>query len=136
MPHRSGVAQPWRMRGSRYRMVGGQCKKCGNMDFPFRKSCSSCGSHETAESAMSGKGSIMSFTVIHTAPEGFEGSVPYAIGLVKLEEGPVVTAQISGDRDGLGIGKQVRAVFRKLYAHGSGGLIHYGFKFEIEEQGE
>ncbi len=119
------------MEASRYRLSGSACKACGNADFPARQSCSKCGGHDTVERTMAGVGEILTFTIIHTAPEGFESQTPYAIGLVKLKEGPVITTQITGDFGRLGIGKNVKAVFRKLYEHGDGGLIHYGFKFEV-----
>lgn len=131
MPHRSSVAQPWRMQASRYRLQGAQCVLCKNMDFPPRRICTACGGHDLVEKQMSGEGVLESFTIIHTAPEGFEGAVPYALGLVRLAEGPVITAQITNHSEGLEIGKKVRAVFRKLYEHGEDGLIHYGFKFEV-----
>ncbi len=83
------------------------------------------------EQVMSGEGVIETFTIIHTAPEGFEGTTPYAIGLIRLKEGPLITAQIVGDAENIEIGKDAKAVFRKLYEHGKGGLIHYGFKFEV-----
>jgi len=131
MPQRSSVAQPWRMQAGRYRMQGTECVVCKNIDFPARQICSKCGGHDNVEKIMSGEGEIVSFTILHTAPEGFDGHTPYSIALVKLKEGPVITAQIVGDSAGLGIGKPVRAVFRKLFENGEGGLISYGFKFEV-----
>lgn len=131
MPHRSSVAQPWRMQASRYRLAGSECVICKNVDFPPRRICSKCGGHDLVEQVMSGEGVIETFTIIHTAPEGFEGTTPYAIGLIRLKEGPLITAQIVGDAENIEIGKDAKAVFRKLYEHGKGGLIHYGFKFEV-----
>lgn len=119
------------MQAGRYRMQGAECVLCKNIDFPARRICGKCGGHDLAEKLMSGSGEVVSFTILHTAPEGFEGHTPYTIGLIKLAEGPVITAQIVGDSTGVAIGKPVRAVFRKLYEHGEEGLIHYGFKFEI-----
>ena len=131
MPQRSSVAQPWRMQAGRYRMAGTECVLCKNIDFPARKMCSKCGGHDLIEKNMAGVGEVVSFTILHTAPEGFDGHTPYTIGLIKLKEGPVITAQIVGNSADVAIGKPVRAVFRKLYEHGEEGLIHYGFKFEV-----
>ncbi len=131
MPQRSSVAQPWRMQGGRYGMAGAECAICENVDFPARRICSKCGGHDIVEKLMAGEGEIVSFTIIHTAPEGFEGQTPYSIALVKLKEGPVITAQIVGGVESLAIGKKAKAVFRKMYEHGEGGLISYGFKFEV-----
>ncbi len=92
-----------------------------------------CGHEEIEKFQFSGSGKILSYTVIHTAPEGFEKHVPYAMALVQLDEGPVVSSHIVGDHKNIVIGKPVRMVFRKLYEDGAAGVINYGFKFEIVE---
>lgn len=130
MPHRSSVAQPWRMQAGRYRLAGSECRDCGSVAFPARAECT-CGSVNAMERVMGGEGEIVTYTVIHTAPEGFEDNVPYVVGIVKLKEGPVITAQIVGPHDEIKIGRKVKSVFRKLSEHGKGGLLHYGFKFEV-----
>jgi uncharacterized OB-fold protein len=45
--------------------------------------------------ARRGKGEVYSYTVMHDAPAGFDTTTPYAVALVKLEEGSVVTAQLT-----------------------------------------
>lgn len=133
MPQKSSVAQPWRMQQSRYKLIGTECKNCGAIDFPPRRICSKCNGQETQDKMLSGLGVIETFTILHTAPEGFEGTTPYAIGIIRLKEGTMITAQIVGELAKIDIGKQVKMVFRRLYENGEEGLIHYGFKFEIIE---
>lgn len=142
MPHRESVAMPWRLYGARYRLVGRECG-CGHVEFPARKVCRKCGSSEMVEKIFTGNGKIVSFTKIHTAPEGFEDQTPYVVALVKLAEGPVVVGQVTGGHvadkggldvgDGLSIGAKVMPVFRKIHSSGPSGLHHYGFKWEISE---
>jgi uncharacterized OB-fold protein len=50
--------------------------------------------------------------------------------LVRLEEGPLVTAQLT-DIDGgeVAIGTPVEMVTRRLRAEGEEGIISYGYKF-------
>lgn len=127
MPQRSSASINWRLRGQKYRLVGGRCKKCMIVNFPARSRCPECDS-ETEQHMLSGNGEIVSFTRIHTAPQGFEA--PYTIGLVRLEEGPVISGHIIGNAE---IGKKVRLVLRKLFEDGDSGLKHYGFKFEVSE---
>jgi uncharacterized OB-fold protein len=80
--------------------------------------------------SFSGKGEVYSFTVIYDAPSGFEVFVPYTIALVKLEEGPTVTAQLTDvENSQVYIGMPVEAVTRKLSEDGDRGLINYGYKF-------
>jgi len=78
-----------------------------------------------------GKGTIVSYTEIHIAPAGFERQVPYNIALIKLDEGPVISGVVV-DKN-IKIGDHVRSIFRRLQVDGEGGLISYGFKFELEK---
>jgi uncharacterized OB-fold protein len=83
---------------------------------------------------LSGKGIVYSFTTVTTPAEPFEAVVPYALALVRLDEGPLVTAQLT-DLDGPPeIGMRVEMVIRKLRTDGSRGIIIYGPKFRPELQ--
>lgn len=76
-----------------------------------------------------GTGEVYSYTTLQQAPEGFENQAPYVLALVKLDEGPMVTAQLT-DLDGpVAIGDRVEMVTRKLTTEGSQGVIVYGYKF-------
>jgi uncharacterized OB-fold protein len=67
---------------------------------------------------------------MYNAPAGFEEYVPYTMALVKLEEGPMVTAQLTDvDADEVQIGMPVEMVTRKLTQEGEEGQILYGYKF-------
>ena len=44
----------------------------------------------------SGRGKLYSFTVVHVPGAGFEDRVPYVIGLVELEEGVRIVANMTG----------------------------------------
>ena len=78
----------------------------------------------------SGRGSIYSFTVVRDAPAGFEQFVPYPVALIKLEEGTIITAQLTDiDLDDIHIGMEVEMVTRKLKEDGENGIIVYGYKF-------
>lgn len=77
----------------------------------------------------SGQGSVYSFTTVTEAPLGYEDQAPYVIALVRLDEGPMLTAQIT-DFDGeIAIGDRVEMVTRKLTTEGERGMIVYGYKF-------
>ncbi len=77
----------------------------------------------------SGKGKVYSFTTVQDAPAGFEEQAPYILALIKLDEGPTITAQLT-DLDGpVEIGMRVEMVTRKLRTEGRQGMILYGYKF-------
>ena len=89
-------------------------------------------SAEGHEVQLSGLGTVFSYTKIYDAPKGFEFQVPYTVALVKLVEGPMVTAQLTdlGDEK-VEIGMPVEMVTRLLKIDGDEdrGIKIYGYKF-------
>lgn len=84
---------------------------------------------QTEQFTFSGKGEIVSYTTVQDVPEGFEEQAPYVLALVRLDEGPMITAQMT-DLDGaLATGDKVEMVTRKLTTEGKRGMIVYGYKF-------
>ncbi len=79
----------------------------------------------------SGLGEIYSFTTVMDAPEGFEESAPYVLALVKLDEGPMLTAQLTdiSSPEQVQIGLRVEMVTRRIRTQGPDGIIEYGYKF-------
>ncbi|MBK8048665.1 MAG: Zn-ribbon domain-containing OB-fold protein [Anaerolineales bacterium] len=78
----------------------------------------------------SGRGEVYSFSIMYNAPREFEEQKPYAIALVKLDEGPMITAQLTDvDFGEVRIGMRVEMVTRKLREEGPEGQIIYGYKF-------
>jgi len=76
----------------RGRMLGLRCRECGAVTCPPMAVCRKCGGRELEGMEMSGRGELMTFTVIRVPPEGMQG--PYAVGLVKTEEGPWVMGRL------------------------------------------
>ena len=76
-----------------------------------------------------GTGEIYSFTTLQETPEGFDEQAPYMLALVKLDEGPIITAQITDVDEAVAIGDKVEMVTRKLTTEGVRGMIIYGYKF-------
>jgi uncharacterized OB-fold protein len=67
---------------------------------------------------------------VYDPPAGFAVNSPYTVALVRLEEGPLVTAQLT-DVDGseVEIGMPVEMVTRRQSTDGEEGIISYGYKF-------
>jgi uncharacterized OB-fold protein len=75
-------------------------------------------------------GEVYSYSTVHNAPEGYVENVPYTVALVKLEEGPLVTAQLADvEPQAVSVGMPVEMVTRKLRQDGDRGMIVYGYKF-------
>ena len=80
---------------------------------------------------LGGKGRIVTYSIVHTAPENFERQTPYPIAIIELDEGPRLTAQIVDcDSNELKIGMKVQSTFRKIQEDGWVGAIYYGYKFK------
>ena len=83
------------------------------------------------EVKLSGKGEVVTYSIIHVGPSGFDEQTPYPIAIIKLEEGPQVTGQIVDcSSDEIKIGMRVESTFRKIQQDGYTGAIYYGYKFK------
>ena len=76
-----------------------------------------------------GTGEIYSFTMLGNPPSGFEDQAPYTLALIRLDEGPLLTAQLTDLDSPPRIGDRVEMVTRRLYSEGQSGMIVYGYKF-------
>jgi hypothetical protein len=124
------ISRHWRLRQQRYALVGEVCPHCDQKIFPPRDVCPHCSEEAREPYVFSGKGEVYSYTTVYDAPEGYEGNAPYTVALVKLEEGPLVTAQLTdADNGTVEIGTPVEMVTRKLREDGERGILVYGYKF-------
>lgn len=125
------VARHWRLKKQRYALVGEVCPHCDSKIFPPRDICPDCGKEAKELYSFSGRGEVYSFTTVYDAPAGYEENTPYTVALIRLNEGPMVTAQLT-DLDGrnVQIGTPVEMVTRKLRNDGDErGMLVYGYKF-------
>jgi len=125
--HKSSAPSLWRRIKARNCLVGSKCNKCSSLFYPPKSVCK-CGNDKLDELRFSGKGKIVSFSEIHTPPTNFEKQVPYTVALIKLEEGPMLTAQVV-DSGKIYIGMEVESCLRKMYSNGKEGMLCYGTKF-------
>lgn len=124
------LAKHWRQKGAYYRLEGQKNRSTGEVRFPSRPATL----HESPEDwepfNLSGKGEIYSFSVIRQAPAGYDEDAPYPVALIRLEEGPMVTAQLTDcGEDDLSIGQPVEMVTRMLKDTGKDSVLVYGYKF-------
>jgi uncharacterized OB-fold protein len=123
------VSQNWRIKTQRYALTGEKCPSCGAFIFPPRDVCPDCAAEAKTVFQLSGKGEVYSWTVVQDAPEGFEEQAPYVLAMIKLDEGPMVTAQLTDLDSAPEMGMRVEMVTRRLRSEGSEGMILYGYKF-------
>ncbi len=125
------IPRHWRLKKQRYALVGEVCGHCEAKVFPPRDICPECGEEAKTLYQFSGKGEVYSYTTVYEAPAGFEESAPYTIAMVKLAEGPLVTAQLTDlETREVKVGMPVEMVTRKLRnATDERGMLVYGYKF-------
>lgn len=125
------IPRHWRIKKQRYALVGEVCPHCEAKIFPPRDVCPECGGEAKTQFAFSGRGEIFSFTTLADGPSGYESTAPYTVALVKLAEGPVVTAQLTDlGSQAVEIGMPVEMVTRKIRSDGDErGMLVYGYKF-------
>jgi uncharacterized protein len=123
------ISQSWRSKAQRYSLVGEQCPHCAHYIFPPRDVCPDCEKEAKVPYQFSGKGEVYSYTTITDAPAGFEEQAPYVLALIRLDEGPMITAQLTDLENAPQIGMRVEMVTRRLRTEGAQGMIIYGYKF-------
>ena len=113
----------------RYRFEAAKCSQCGHISFPPRLVCPGCKGQSFQSVRLNDEGTLLTFTVIRVASEKFSKETPFAVGVVELNDGVRVTAQLADtDVDALKIGQRVKLVFRKIQDDGKAGIHCYGYK--------
>ena len=74
-------------------------------------------------------GTLVTWSVVHAAPEGFDDQTPYVIGIVQTGEDRLTAQIVDCEPDALRAGQELVSTFRKISQDGNSGLIHYGLKW-------
>lgn len=93
------------------RLAVQKCDACSVLQHPPAFVCMTCGSTQWHYADVSGRGTIYSFTVVHTARHrAFRHAVPFGIAMIQLEEDPsmfLLANYQSAEVEGMVIGAQV-----------------------------
>lgn len=68
-------------------LMAAKCNDCQTIILPPKPMCTNCFSDNLEWISIKGKGKLLSYTIIHVAPEQFQSMVPYIVGIVNLEAG-------------------------------------------------
>jgi uncharacterized protein len=101
----------WFMGARDHTLLIQRCESCGTLRHPPLPACGVCGSLEWDTVESSGRGTLYSFVVVHY-PQIPSFEYPLPIGLVELEEGTRVVANLEGmAREEIAIGMTLQATF-------------------------
>jgi uncharacterized OB-fold protein len=81
--------------GSRSDLLGGRCRLCGEVVFPFLQDCPNCFEADSMDRfTLAGRGTLVDFVVVERGPAGY--AVPYVQAYIKLDDGPKIYSMLSG----------------------------------------
>jgi uncharacterized protein len=99
-----------------------RCAACGRYQFYPRGHCAGCFAPDPEWAPASGRGRLHTYTVVRRTPNAeFAADCPYVLAIVELDEGPRITARITGDADGLACDQRVHVVFTPAAPAGRAG---------------
>lgn len=76
------------------KLMGVKCRQCGAIRCPPRTICPECFSDKFDWIELKGRGTLLTYTIIHFPPSQFQALAPYAVGIIKLEQGPQLSGMI------------------------------------------
>jgi hypothetical protein len=80
------------------KLMAGKCTHCGKIHLPPRPLCDKCFSQEFTWVEVTPKGKLLTYTIIHIAPQQFQDMTPYAVGIIQLENGAKLPGMITGTK--------------------------------------
>ncbi len=124
------VPRYWRNLPFNYRLAGWRCNHCGTFHHSRPVICKRCRSKEFTEVELPKTGRLITYAIVNSPPKEFSRFSPYAVGVIELEDGTRILAQLTDFKDEeLKDGVKVEAVFRKIRVNGEQDIIEYGYKF-------
>jgi uncharacterized OB-fold protein len=99
------------------RLTALRCAGCGALAVPPKEFCPTCQARRWEPVPLSGAGKVISYTVIRIPPRGRASEAPYAVAVVKLDEGLSMLGRVVDvPLDTIKIGLPVK--FRPLVSEG------------------
>lgn len=112
VPVPSEITAPYWDAAKQGRLLLRQCTTCGAISHPPRPLCPACWSDVLAWIEASGRGRVVSATVVHQPPSP-AFAAPYVLAVVRLEEGPTLVTNLLRDPAAVRIEMSVRLAFEQ-----------------------
>ena len=110
-------------------LLGSRCRSCHSVLFPRADSCTYCSAEDPDPVELSANGTLWSWTAVTASPPGYEGEVPFGIGIVELPEGVrVITRLTESDPASLHAGRAMEFRVVRLHSDAEGNdVVTYAF---------
>jgi uncharacterized OB-fold protein len=79
------------------KVMATKCTKCGTSYFPPKLDCPQCLGSEAEWFEITGKGKLLTHTVVQYGPTGFENDTPYTLAIVDFKDGLRIFGRLSKD---------------------------------------
>ena len=94
------------------KLMAAKCRRCSSMFIPPRPMCTNCFCKELNWVQLKTRGKLVTYTIIHVAPEQFSSIAPYAYGIIQLENGLRIPGMIRGlENDKIEVGIELEVDF-------------------------
>lgn len=94
------------------RLMAVKCNNCGSTFLPPKPTCTNCLSTELKWIEVENSGKLLSYTIIHVAPEHFKSMAPYTIGIIEFKKGLRLPGMICGvSPENLKVGMPLKICF-------------------------
>jgi len=110
-------------------LLGSRCGACGSVLFPRVDACAYCATDDPEPVELSRRGSLWAWTAVTAPPPGYEGAIPFGIGVVELPEGVRVISRLTeGDPTALASGQAMELRVVPLHRDEDGNdVVTYAF---------
>lgn len=97
LPVIDGGSRPYWEAARRHQLRLQRCAACGAHRFPPKPVCPACLHDQATWEPVSGRGTVWSWVSMHQQYfSGFKDDLPYVVLFVRLEEGPLMMANLVG----------------------------------------
>jgi uncharacterized OB-fold protein len=104
-------------------LVATRCRRCQTAVFGTHRACLACASPQVHRAIAVGRGTVLSYTIIHRASSDWSGHVPYLLAEVETDDHVVVVASVI-EEAGLAVPIGARVDLRETRVeHPSGGSL-------------
>jgi uncharacterized protein len=101
LPRIRDTTRPYWEGAREGRLLLQRCRSCRHAIHYPRAWCPACWATDLEWFEASGRGRVITFTVVHQAPfAAYTADVPYVLAVVGLDEGPQMMANVVGVRPG------------------------------------
>ena len=116
LPPVSDLTAPYWDAARRGQLIVQFCGRCEHRPFPPRTRCPACGAGDLEWGAVSGTGTVHTFTVAHRPPHPvFADGCPLVIAIVELTEGPhLISNVVDCDPTEVHIGMPLMVTFEEV----------------------